>query len=522
MAVTEHVTGRRSSPTRPSDPGGPEAEPAAGSGTLGKIRLPIPVVLYLLTVIIPISFKLGPLLMTSLRFFLLILIVPLLIRLLTGAYGKVLLTDILFIAHIGWAAVALSVNNPSQVVQQIGSVGIEFLGGYVVGRAYIRTGESFSALCRALVIIVLMTLPFALFEAVTSRPLIIELLRKIPGVNSVAIISIQGRMGLERVQGVFAHPIHYGLFCSLALSLAFVGLKDVSSTIWRYLSSVLIAMGAFLSLSSGALLAVVLQVSLISWSSVFASVKQRWWILLGLFALAYVVIDALSNRKPLDVFMTYATFSSHNAYWRGIIFEWGMKSVWQHPLYGIGLKDWVRPVFMKSSSVDNFWLLMAMRYGIPGFAALAIGYIVATAQVMRRDFSADPMLTLFRRAWVFTFLGLSFTISTVHIWTNIYSFVFFMFGAGLWMITASNGNATSGMDDDVPDIPAPRRSGPGPGAVRSAIPPAIQPVVIPKPAARPAPPPLSGTSRKTGPAYSRFSSRARETTPPRSDKDPVE
>ena len=427
---------------------------------MGKIRLPVPVLLYLLAVVIPISFKLGPLLMTGLRFFLLIMIVPLMIRLLMGAYGKVLLTDILFIAHIAWSAVSLGVNNPSEVVQQVGSVGIEFLGGYVVGRAYIQTGEAFAALCRALVIIVLLTLPFALFESVTGRPLIIEFLRKIPGVNSVAIISIQGRLGLQRVQGSFAHPIHYGLFCSLALSLAFVGLKNLSGRVWRYGSCTLVALSGFLSLSSGALLAIVLQVSLISWSMAFATIRQRWWLLLALFTVAYVVIDTLSNRTPLDVFMTYATFSSHNAYWRSIIFEWGMKSVWQHPLYGIGWNDWVRPAFMKSGSVDNFWLLTAMRFGLPGFCTLALGYIIATAHVMRRDFSADPMLTLFRRAWVFTFLGLSFTISTVHIWSNIYSFVFFMFGAGLWMITTKTSPAAQSTKENTPDHRANRSDRP--------------------------------------------------------------
>jgi hypothetical protein len=85
--------------------------------------------------------------------------------------------------------------------------------------------------------------------------------------------------------------------------------------------------------------------------------------------------------------------------------------------------------------------VMAVRFGIPGFATVALGYIIATARIMRRDFSTDPMLTLFRRAWVFTFLGLSFTMCTVHIWTSIYSFVFFMFGAGAWLITAKSETA---------------------------------------------------------------------------------
>jgi len=214
-----------------------------------------------------------------------------------------------------------------------------------------------------------------------------------------------------------------------------VALKDLTKVMWRYATSATIALVGFLALSSGALTAIAIQIALIVWVTLFARYRYRWWLLVGLFAVAYVVVDLLSNRTPIDVFMTYATFSPHNAYWRSIIFDWGMKSVWAHPIFGIGLNDWVRPSFMYSGSMDNFWLVMAVRYGIPGFLLLVIGYVVSIAKIMRRDFDTNKRLTLFRRSWVFIILGLSFTLCTVHIWTNMYSFVFFFFGAGIWLIT---------------------------------------------------------------------------------------
>jgi hypothetical protein len=39
---------------------------------------------------------------------------------------------------------------------------------------------------------------------------------------------------------------------------------------------------------------------------------------------------------------------------------------------------------------------------------------------------------------MFTFIGLTFSLATVHIWTSIYSFVFFLLGAGMWMASASD------------------------------------------------------------------------------------
>lgn len=416
-------------------------------GGIGLRTLPIQAILYLVVVVLPIRFQVGSLAMTGLRLYLIALFLPLMINLLRGRYGKIILPDIAFMLYILWTSIALFVNNPNQVVQSVGSTGVEFLGGYLVGRAYVRTPEAFLSLCKWLILLTLITAPFALVETMTGRPLIIEAIKKLPGLNSVDIVNIEKRMGLERVQAVFAHPIHYGMYCSVAFSMAFVALREQMRTGVRYLTSAVIVGSGLLALSSGAMLAMVLQFGLIFWAAIFAKLRWRWWLLVGLFVLSYIVVDLLSNRSPIRVFMSYATFSAHNAYWRGIIFEWGMKSVWAHPIYGIGFHDWVRPWFMHSGSMDNFWLVVAVRYGIPAFVLLAVGYISGLYSVMRRNFEGNSRLTLIRLAWVFTFLGLSFTLSTVHIWTNIYSFVFFVFGSGVWLISTPSR-------DDIDQQPA--------------------------------------------------------------------
>lgn len=399
-------------------------------------RLPFPVRLFLVMTVLPILFNAGSLAMSGQRVLLLLLVVPLVFKLLRGAYGRLIWTDYFFFLHMVWATVAIAVNNPDRVLQNAGSTGIEFLGGYLVGRAYIRSVDDFLALVRFLAILVCSTFPFAVFETLTGRPILIELLQKIPGFTSVAIVNIEARMGLERSQVVFAHPIHYGLFCSAAFSLVFVGLKGLISTTRRYLTASVIGFCVFLSLSSGALLPIMLQIFLILWAHSLGNVRQRWLILLGIFAVAYLVVDLLSNRAPIGVFMSYATFSAHNAYWRGIIFEWGMMNVWANPIFGLGLNEWVRPFFMRKGSIDNFWLVNAIRYGIPGLLLLAIGYLPAMWWIGRRNFDADQRLWLLRRAWMFTFAGLTLTLCTVHVWTSIFSFVFFLFGAGMWFLTA--------------------------------------------------------------------------------------
>ena len=415
----------------------------ANAGVFGgeRTKLQAPVWLYLSFVILPVEFFLGSVALTPLRVLLLCMVIPLTANLFSGRYGKLLATDYLFFAHILWAIVAVAVNNPSRVVENTGSAAVEFLGGYLVARAYIRTPDQFETLIRILLFLTVISLPFAIAESLSGRAVIPHLIESIPGLSTVKQVDIPKRMGLSRVQNVFAHPIHYGLFCSATFSLVLVGLKDRMSFFMRLLSCLAICFGVFLSLSSGALLAIILQIGLISWAVAMNRFKRKWLMLVGLFVLAYITIDLLSNRTPSRVFMSYATFSPQTAYYRSIINDYGMRNVWANPIFGLGLRTWFRPAYMKTGSVDNYWLVMAMKYGIPGFSLVVSGYFIGLFKVGRHDLSFSTRASRLRLAWMITFCGLSFTLTTVHVWTSIYSFVFFFFGSGLWMANYTAADA---------------------------------------------------------------------------------
>ncbi|MFM2355426.1 MAG: hypothetical protein RLZZ528_1162 [Pseudomonadota bacterium] len=416
--------------------GGPAAR--GGLASLSPVvpvvgRLHIMVWLFLITMATPVNFFVGSLSLSPMRLLLILSVIPLTVAVFTGKYGKVLPTDWLLYVFVLWATVCMAMNNPDRVVENIGSMGIELIGGYLIGRCFIRGPSDVIALAKALVMFAVIWFPFAIYESQTGDPFLISLVGKIPGLFSYADVSVQKRMGLERVQLVFAHPIHYGLYGSIAFSLVFVGLKGVFSDVQRWAAAGVTGFCVFLSLSSGAFLAMVLQLGLIFWHYLFRNNPKKWKLLCILFAVAYVTIDLLSNRTPMKVFMSYATFSAHTAYWRALIFQYGMDNVWANPVFGLGLRNWVRPSFMNSGSMDNFWLVQAVRYGIPGFLIIALAYGDLVRRVGFRNFEGDLLMIQLRRAWMFTFLGLSFTLSTVHIWTAVFAFVFMMLGTGHWM-----------------------------------------------------------------------------------------
>ncbi len=415
---------------------------------LESVRLPLAVVLYFLMIALPIQFNLGPVFMTGVRAVLLVTTIPLALRLFSGQLGRVLAADVLLLAYSVWSVATLFVTTPSEAISYGGSYVLEVFGSYLLARNFIRTPEQFRAMCWGLFTVLIFSLPFAIYETQTGLAPIPILIAKMPGFFSHGnyYSALAGRrLGLERAQVIFAHPIHYGFFCASLISLAFVGFKGLMGTFRRLLLSALVCVGVICSVSSGAILPMILQFGLIFWAWVFNPVRARWIILSSLIVFFYVVVDIVSNRTAIEVFLEYGTLSSETAYARKLIFGWGMENVWKHPFLGIGLNEWERPSWWPPASMDNFWLIAAVRYGLPGFFLLIIPYLMMVGGVIRRDFGNDGVIWQFRRAWVFTQVGIILTLCTVDVWVTPLSFVFFMLGTGVWMASVP---ADVGADGD--------------------------------------------------------------------------
>ena len=118
-----------------------------------------------------------------------------------------------------------------------------------------------------------------------------------------------------------------------------------------------------------------MQTGLIGWEVLTRGIRARWRLLSLGCVLAYFSIDLLSNRTPFHVIVTYLTFNVQTGYNRILIWQYGSAEVLRHPIFGIGLGDWERPAWM-SSSMDNFWLVIAVRYGLPAFILICRAVIL--------------------------------------------------------------------------------------------------------------------------------------------------
>lgn len=419
------------------------ADHSQSAGRLARLM----VCLFIISMLVPVWIHVGSVKLIPHRIILLLMFVPLFFQLFTGKAGKVRIFDVLMLLSASWAVLAIAVNGNTLgdgLIQPMGIYVLESFGAYLLGRVAIRSTEDFIQFSRIFLFSLLILVPFAAAEAITHRAIMLELLPQ-----SAAKNENPPRWGLRRAQTVFAHPILFGVFCSVGIGLFWYTLRSAAT---RTGGALLAFAGTFFSLSTGALISITVQVTFIAWEWMTKRFSWRWRVFAVMVAIAYIMIDLLSNRTPFHVLITYGTFNTGSAYNRILIWRFGMENVWANPWFGLGenVTMWKRPYWM-SSSADNYWLLLAMQYGIPCFLGVAGALAIIIRRVALAPMRA-PMAQACRAGYLTVMGGLIVAGGTAHYWHGVMAFVMFFFGAGVWMIDA--GMRDNAKTPDAPDADA--------------------------------------------------------------------
>jgi hypothetical protein len=416
------------------------AAPRALAGTAISLLL---VWLFVIGLVVPPenSLYVGSLRLSPYRVVLLIALLPCLYRYLNGQAGGFHVADALIVLHVLWATVSLYVahGGNAAMVEDAGIYFLETAIPYFLARCYIRSAADFEALARFFSIVIICLLPWAAYESITD--------------TTIRTVSADYplRWGLGRAWGPFDHPILYGVFVSSMFGIVFFALQGRISNFSRYVRSGAIVAATFFSMSSGPLVGLAAQWGLAGWHYVTRTVKRRWLFLGALFLAAWIVVSILSTRTPIQVFIHYFTFNPHTSYMRIYIFDYGLQNVLANPWFGLGMNQWTRPSWVPLS-VDNFWLLNAMRYGIPALMMFA-GAVVLTCLRVGRASIQDAQVRNCRTGWLVSIVGLMVAGLTVHYWNATYCLFMFLLGAGVWMAEAGKGAARQSASDSTP-LPA--------------------------------------------------------------------
>lgn len=381
-------------------------------------------VLFLIALVIPVSVTVAGLRLTPARVLLLLTVIPVSFAVLSGQRGKIIPTDILMGLFALWSVISLVLTMGTSIVEFAGITALEIWGSYALGRYLVHNRAAFTVMTRVLTFVVL----FVLIEAAAQSILRISLYDPVfSKFGEVFPWSRETRLGLIRASSTFEHPILYGVFCASTFSLLVYAPRHNKPGVRGWRIAPLPGVATFFALSVGAWLPLILQISFMAWDFVFRNFTKRWVTLISIFVGSFVLVDLASNRTPFEVFISYFTLDSSTSFWRVLIFEYAIDDVWANPILGIGLHEWSRPHWMYSSSVDNLWLLTAMRHGIPGFLFLAAAYFVGMFRCVKVKAGSDQEQKQ-QRSLVFALAAVGISVATVHLWGATFLYFCFLIG----------------------------------------------------------------------------------------------
>ncbi|MEM6487159.1 MAG: hypothetical protein AAF677_02630 [Pseudomonadota bacterium] len=480
-------------PPSPANDGEPIAEgtvqrvePKKRDQTQVSAPVKLLLILFVISFFIPINLYLGELRLSVYRVLLLLMFFPSVIISIANADTRFSFADFAMICYAllgSWALLETGAEIPSA-----GIFIVEVLGPYYLARAFVTSFEHLLLVIRTWILFIAFTIPLAMYEAWTKDPIVLTFLGRFFDV--IKNVPHEQRLGLDRAQVVFDHPIHYGMFCALAFGLAFMVSASRRQAQRSYINSGIVSVGAALSLSSGGFVGVGLQGALAAYDFVLRKVDKRWALMaLGFFTL-FVAIEVTAKRSFAEISIDFLALNPGTAWTRLIVNGVVMEEIAERPWFGLGLNEWERPRWLITGSIDNFWLATAFRHGIPtavavflAMASVVIGLVRVRDEDERIDYAANGLLI--------TIVSMSIAIVTVHLWNAPYVAYVFLLGSAGWLIDRSKRTRRTAKVEATKPRPILRTFGPRPpdrGARRDPEP-APVPDPLPDPLADPTPDP---------------------------------
>jgi hypothetical protein len=286
---------------------------------------------------------------------------------------------------------------------------LEFLGAYVVARAYVFGPFRVSIFIGILRAIVFTLVALAILETLSGRNITQEAVSTIlPGVGPTNAY----RMGLVRASSTFDGSTQFGTFCS---ALAAIFLYSEYKLTDRFMYVGLAALGCVLSLSSAPLMGLVFVISGYSYDRLLQRYSARWTLGLVLAAGSFLALFLVSS-DPISFIIGHFTFDPSDGWFR--------LNTWSHATHNIALSPWMGYSFTlygdlddywDQASVDCVWLVVGLRFGLPAVALLVLTNL---GSISRFRCIHDPYMDKMATGFTLAIVALMFVGVTVHYWNG--------------------------------------------------------------------------------------------------------
>lgn len=382
---------------------------------------------YLLLIPEQANFQLGGVLLSPYRLFLIPTFLYLLRNALLGQF-RFVWPDLAVAGACIWIALAsyMSSNLFETAVIQGGAHGLDIALPYFVARFAITSPRDFRVFLILIAPGVGLMGAVVMMESIMGRHLIQPLLAATTGNPNK--LGVEFRLGLMRGSASFPHPILAGICLTSFITLYLMsGIRN-----WPKWIGAIGAVGGFFTMSSAAMLGLVAGTALMAYDWLFSRISNLTWrLFLFAISLLFLIVELLSTSGFFNLLVRYVSLNNVSAYNRVLIWRFGTENVARNPWFGIGYDDWDRPSWMQwvnSFSMDHFWLLLSVRFGLPVSVLLILATAGGVIVLAVRSVGATPVDARLMRGVAISLAVFALGAVSVALWLNALVWFFTLVG----------------------------------------------------------------------------------------------
>lgn len=239
------------------------------------------------------------------------------------------------------------------------------------------------------------------------------------------------RFGLMRATGPFPHPILAGIFLTSFLPLYLMaGFKP-----WPKIMGAFAGFCTFFTVSSAGLLGLSATALVLIYSWLTKRIANLTWSLFFFGMAVFIFVAELGTKSgTFSLFVRFASFNSLSAYNRVLIWRYGSQNAADNPWFGIGYADWERPAWMRSDSMDNYWLIQAVRFGIPASALIALATFAAVVLLIRKSTRSTAAEAECQRAVIISVAIYALGMISVSLWLSAQVWFYVLLGLAVSLV----------------------------------------------------------------------------------------
>jgi hypothetical protein len=323
--------------------------------------------------------------------------------------------DLLAIATGIWMVLSAFLADGANSLPSACAESLEFLGAYLVGRGLFFSTPSLHRFVGVLKAVTLIVVAAGLADNLSGRLLVHDTLSA--AFNTLSL-QVGFRYDIARAASTFDHAILFGSFCSFVAAIfIYSESRALSRVIWVCVA----LLGCISSLSSIAILSVVIVISTYIYDRAMTRMRWRWkafaMLICGLLAFLF-----LFSNNPISWIISHLTLDPETGFFRLMIWDAAFIQIANFPWIGIGFREFGNDIL--DATVDCVWLAETLRFGIPMAVLLFLTNITAFLPTRRpiEDGTDGGFTVRLRTGFTVVLVIFMFSGLTVHFWNYLWIF----------------------------------------------------------------------------------------------------